>query len=1058
MEADAAEFTAYEQNLQLVRIDQGAAAHTDQMVVVPANDTGLALTSGTDLSLVHVSAPSFQFKQLDANTNLNTAPTALQRQVHMESLMRTSRKQMSLRLHGSHVELAGCGDEYGYEDFQALPQTTFRRPDSHSSSSSQPKDDIVHFLGPAENIKTLFKMPYSHTRVSLAIHRVGNTLIVDGEVDEKDLPRGFDACNEVLQINHTDQSSNRTFLPSSDVSSSHLFDNFIYQSTQLLTPPPPPALPTPQQAISCPTKHKRKVQLQKRDRHPDVLFSNKDHPAVSLKLHDVNEELSLCTALDYYLDNVQIANIPELAICMHSNGYVRGYQLLQTRDIPHLNGSPSHPLFDIQDVNMNATMLLRFLQSNGTYWLFREEGSRSLRLYDVRMLSQGKQRKWKYMMAMLCYRFATRAGRLIFSAKESPSLQHRLRVRQRELLATCLDLLDEIRSTNETDATSAYRTSSKAQDSISATVAETMADTYLRDLSSLTSHDAIDALTKAIQHLVHSIHVLEGCLLHHMQDRDLVENTPASPVADFQDGTEDDDDYDDDVGHFVEEEVLRLKLKHSSTCLQLAAVYLENQRHSDTIAALVDACKYMPSMTVPTHPRHVIGPVTGKLFFTTLVDELDFGGVSKANKTGRKLCHSMEECRASVLEAVGDVANVLDPHQDSANVAALIHVFTVVGGGILPSDSYTEGVLSSVFVKTRAASETAFQLPLDVSDTKESLLYIAFFAYLYGLDPQVTADQFVCVLGRCRPQALTTRFSVLVKKLGNAANEFGKFYMRCAAYSRAYLWFEGGSLIFDAIEDGINVALIYANLANLHKVLAEKAPSSVALSHYTQAIELCQKAQSLLKQAKASAELHVKVNGELALTYLVWAVHLSVVAKEAPVVLEKFYKALNMYVDLGDRRQVAATHYQMATYYSQRVSNGAVKQRLELARRHYEKALEYFGAVEVGTTFVLIHKELAQLYASSTKVNIEHALLVMLNTFDAYKHLDKLPPHEQANLNALVPTLLQTLQGYLLQLVKSGSKHHTDRFKAMYRATIYTPEQQHDSFSHLLLTLRNLYE
>ncbi|CAK4656304.1 unnamed protein product [Aphanomyces euteiches] len=90
------------------------------------------------------------------------------------------------------------------------------------------------------------------------------------------------------------------------------------------------------------------------------LFSNKDHPAVSLKLHDMDKDMSLCTALDYYLDNV-IANIPELAICLHSKGYVRGYQLIQTRDIPFLNGA-SQPLFDIQDVNMNATMLLKFLQ------------------------------------------------------------------------------------------------------------------------------------------------------------------------------------------------------------------------------------------------------------------------------------------------------------------------------------------------------------------------------------------------------------------------------------------------------------------------------------------------------------------------------------------------------------------------------------------------------------------------------------------------------------------------------------------------------------------------
>ncbi|RHZ28998.1 hypothetical protein DYB37_001285 [Aphanomyces astaci] len=799
---DAAEFTAYEQNMQLVTIDQGAVLQTrqaGQMVVLPATSTGLALTCGSDLSLVHVATPSFRFKQLDTDTDLNTAPSALQRQAHLESLMKTSRKQqqqMSLRLHGGHVELAGCGDEYGYEDFEALPpsfETSSRSHASSSSSSTPTHDDMVHFLGPAENIKTLFKLPYSNSRVSLAIHRVGNTLIVDGEVDETDLPRGFDACNEVLK---PDQPSQRT---------------------------------------------------------------NKDHPAVSLKLHDVNDELSLCTALDYYLDNV-IANIPELAICMHSHGYVRGYQLLQTRDIPYLNGAASRPLFDVQDVDMNATMLLRFLQqnctaSNGTYWLFREEGSRSLRLYDVRMLSQGKQRKWKYMMAMLCYRFASRAGRLVVAATASPTLQHRLRLRQRELLATCLELLDEIR-TQPPQTSSCHHhpqypsLSSSPKDSISAMVEEAMADTYLHGMLLATPHDAIEATASALPHLM--------------------------------------------------------------------------------LTSLADACMFMPVDAVPAHPRHVLLSVITSLdFFSTLATELDFGGAAsstrsyKSSNGSSKQCQSMAHARACVLEVIGDAANVLDTN-DTPTAAALFHAFAVVSG-----------------------------------------------------------------------------------------------------------------------------------------VLAETEASTAAESHYAHAVQLCFKAQAKLKSAKAGPPLHAKVNGELALTYLVWAVHLAKTQDNHLGVLEKFNKALNMYVELRDRRQVAATHYQMASYYSQQQVK--TKQRMEAARRHYEKALEYFGGVEVGTTFVMIHKQLAELYASSTKMeDVEHALLVVLNTFDAFKRVATLPRHEQADLESMAPTLVLRLQEYLLQLIRLGSastkpamQATITRFKAMYRLTI---DQNTQPFAQLLLALRNMYE
>ncbi|RHY56674.1 hypothetical protein DYB34_002735 [Aphanomyces astaci] len=894
---DAAEFTAYEQNMQLVTIDQGAVLQTSQagqMVVLPATSTGLALTCGSDLSLVHVATPSFRFKQLDTDTDLNTAPSALQRQAHLESLMKTSRKQqqqMSLRLHGGHVELAGCGDEYGYEDFEALPPsfgTSSRSHASSSSSSTPTHDDMVHFLGPAENIKTLFKLPYSNSRVSLAIHRVGNTLIVDGEVDETDLPRGFDACNEVLQ---PDQPSQRTYLPSPP---SHLYENFIYQSTQLITPPPsssssPPPLSSPVQHSQRPPhppnpsskRRKARAQLQKQaDRQPDVvpatfgrtfswtfhdmkmvlpllgsdvqLFSNKDHPAVSLKLHDVNDELSLCTALDYYLDNV-------------------------------------------------------------VSWLFR-------------LLI------WKYMMAMLCYRFASRAGRLVVAATASPTLQHRLRLRQRELLATCLELLDEIR-TQPPQTSSCHHhpqhPSMSPKDSISAMVEEAMADTYLHGMLLATPHDAIEATASALPHLVRSIRVLEGCALHHTRQQ---QADPLSQDNDDDDNDgDDDDDNGDDVAEFMQEEVLRLKLKHCSACLHLATLYLDTNMHAKMLTSLADACMFMPVDAVPAHPRHVLLSVITSLdFFSTLATELDFGGAAasstrsyKSSNGSSKQCQSMAHARACVLEVIGDAANVLDTN-DTPTAAALFHAFAVVSG-----------------------------------------------------------------------------------------------------------------------------------------VLAETEASTGAESHYAHAVQLCFKAQAKLKSAKAGPPLHAKVNGELALTYLVWAVHLAKTQDNHLGVLEKFNKALNMYVELRDRRQVAATHYQMASYYSQQQVK--TKQRMEAARRHYEKALEYFGGVEVGTTFVMIHKQLAELYASSTKMeDVEHALLVVLNTFDAFKRVATLPRHEQADLESMAPTLVLRLQEYLLQLIRLGSastkpamQATITRFKAMYRLTI---DQNTRPFAQLLLALRNMYE
>ncbi|KAF1332853.1 hypothetical protein FI667_g3317, partial [Globisporangium splendens] len=115
--------------------------------------------------------------------------------LRLGDLNRPQEPQLSVRLRGSRVELASASEE-----------------------------DDVDFMGPAENIKRLFKLPYSQARVSLAVHRVGNTLVVDGELDDSDLPAGFeDFPQETMKLQPAQNKEH-------SMQQSLLYEKFIYES------------------------------------------------------------------------------------------------------------------------------------------------------------------------------------------------------------------------------------------------------------------------------------------------------------------------------------------------------------------------------------------------------------------------------------------------------------------------------------------------------------------------------------------------------------------------------------------------------------------------------------------------------------------------------------------------------------------------------------------------------------------------------------------------------------------------------------------------------------
>jgi hypothetical protein len=225
--------------------------------------------------------------------------------------------------------------------------------------------------------------------------------------------------------------------------------------------------------------------------------------------------------LDAYLDNV-MANVPQLALCLHEKGIVQSVKLLNTDEIPSSLLTPStldtstpfspksssssssaaaaaanrEDIFSPHIMEMNASALLRFLKANctrdnATYLLRREAGQANIQLYDISSISKQRQRQWNWWLATMSYRFALRLRHVAESSSSSSSnnnknnivldnmTKRQFRDRQRSLYRTTLELLEELKDMD-----------GRAHESLVAAVNEHMADTFLgeEDQQDTTTH------------------------------------------------------------------------------------------------------------------------------------------------------------------------------------------------------------------------------------------------------------------------------------------------------------------------------------------------------------------------------------------------------------------------------------------------------------------------------------------------------------------------------------------------------------------------------------------
>ncbi|XP_039995615.1 erythroid differentiation-related factor 1 [Xiphias gladius] len=342
--------------------------------------------------------------------------------------------------------------------------------------------DDVDVVSDSENIKKLLKIPYSKSHVSMAVHRVGRTLLLD-ELDIQELFMRSSQTGDWTWLKDfyqrlIDQKWQRKKKSKEHWYQKAILSKFLYYSingdgaaepvsenlnegeeengaeefssswptTITNTQSDTEESDAPKQGLR--NDFVRNIMWTFEDIHMLVgsnmpIFGGGRYPAVSLRLRDNNKPINILTGIDYWLDNL-MCNVPELVMCFHVNGIVQKYEMIKTEDIPHLENST----FSTRVVKDIAQNILSFLKSNctkegHTYWLFKASGSDIVKLYDLTTLCEEAeeekcQNPFTLPVAVLLYKVASN---LMLKARQNRKHYGTIRT----LLLNCVKLLDQER-------------------------------------------------------------------------------------------------------------------------------------------------------------------------------------------------------------------------------------------------------------------------------------------------------------------------------------------------------------------------------------------------------------------------------------------------------------------------------------------------------------------------------------------------------------------------------------------------------------------------------------